>query len=301
MKRLASLPPSDADVTFISKASQSIVAANDKIGAMDAAVGRINQLIDASGEKEQNLIQAGIEARVVASYSLLTGGLRLLASDVAGWNAVADGCGGYYLQIKTIFDRRSNAKSAPLDLGVWGLGLMGASFCAGSALLFPSIVNRSDVVRWCRLLERDGVQKHTETFVPDVGRELVLQFGLSLAALHVPNDASFERSLNGEMTQHLSRAFDVRSYLVEAIGKHAAYSAQGLKRKYLEFEGFPGFCIFPAHLVAIARKLDGFPANGSDTHSLLSRAHFAPLPERIELQPVLQRLKNDIERSGLFE
>lgn len=107
----------------------------------------------------------------------------------------------------------------------------------------------------------------TDLFKSDVAQELQLQFVAMVRALRLEPAADFETRINAAVGEILGRPFDVRTHIQEAIASHAKAAAQGLKKKFSEYDVFPGFCIFPAHLIALARCL-GFAGGTGECGSI---------------------------------
>jgi hypothetical protein len=224
---------------------------------------------------------------------LATGGRQLIEQDAAaGWVSVANGSLAHFLALKTSFDCKSTP-AGNFDPRDSGFGLTAILFVAGASLLFPRVIDRADVLRWCEL----DVDAHEDSFKPDVWNEIKMQFQVAVTALRLESGSDFETRLNHELTTNLGRTFDARGYVLDAAVKHTEMAAQGLRRKHIEFDGFPGFCIFPAHVISLARELVGMVTDGGARSPFLSDAHLGSFPSDVaRSHPVLAKLKEEIAR-----
>jgi hypothetical protein len=150
-------------------------------------------------------------------------------------------------------------------------------------------------LRWCQL----DTAEYKPEFKKDVWPDIETQFRLTVVAVRLSEKSDFESSIDREMSELQGQPFSVRTYLATAVDRHARYAAEGIKRKQGDFDALPAYCIFPAHLVALARKV-GTPA-AAQGPSLLSAAHLISLPaEAMRLNPTLDRFRAAVRESGIF-
>jgi hypothetical protein len=287
--------PADAGLATLLKAAQTIIANHERDDGYSAALGEIDESVADPVERAYKLQDAGVSAQIVAAYLLARGGRELIAGRPFGWSDVRNGCLAHYLAMKTALDVRSRNAQGPVDLRDCGMRITYPLFCAGAALLFPEAISRQDTLRWCQL----DTAEYKPEFKKDVWPDVETQFRLTVVAVRLAEKSDFESTIDREMGESQGQPFSVRTYLATAVDRHAQYAAEGIKRKHGDFDALPAYGIFPAHLVALARKL-GTPV-AAQGPSLLSAAHLAPLPaEAMHLNPTLDRLRAAVLASGIF-
>jgi hypothetical protein len=287
--------PADAGLSTLLKAAQTIIANHERDDGYGAALGEVDESVADPVERAYKLQDAGVSAQKVAAYLLARGGRELIEGRPSGWSDVRNGCLAHYLAMKTALDLRSRNAQGPVDLRDCGFRITYALFCAGAASLFPDAVSRQDALRWCQL----DTAEYKPEFKEDVWPDIETQFRLAVIAVRLAEEPDFESSIDREMSELQGRLFSVRTYLATAVDRHVRYAAEGIKRKQGDFDALPVYCIFPAHLVALARKVVT-PA-APPGHSLLTAAHLTPLPaDAMRLNPTLDRLRAAVRESGVF-
>jgi hypothetical protein len=280
MAKIGTKGPAD-DVSRIERVNRRMVAAWESSPDLRRLNETLARCSSARILDESTLLDAGIAALSLSSFLIARGGIKLLASDLSGWEDIGNGCLAQYLQIKTAIDRKSVAAEVEAHPALGGVMIHDAVFAVGSAYLFPQWISKPDALHWLSIFERFSL--------PHADSEPIR---LAL------NDTTLLKILESTGAPSNSQIVETnRQRLIDATTAVARAAGLGLSKKQSPYMDAPSLFVFPAQHVAIAQFLRMGADEEAIVHPFHSAAHQA-LPGQIALNPVLAELQRRIRESG---
>jgi hypothetical protein len=230
---------------------------------------------------ENALLDVGIAAISLSSFLIARGGIKLLASDLSGWEDIGNGCFAQYLNIKTAIDRTRVAADVEADPVSTGVTIHDAVFAAGSAYLFPEWIPKADALHWLSIFERIS-----QPYADSEPTRLALTDAMLLKILQTsrtPSDAPKDDTS--------------RQRLIDATTAVARAAGLGLSKKQSPYMDAPSLFVFPAQHVATGQYLRLGANDGTPLHPFLSPAHLTS-PGPTTLTATLSELNRKIRESG---